>query len=318
MDWFGAGSNGPLMIARAIHFAATAVTAGSLIFGMTMARPALLSKVAEARPFRTQILAVAWVSLAIAVASGVSWFLFQAVAMSGAPLDEVIGSDVWSTVLNETQFGRVSQLRIMLAVILAVCLAGARFAAADWLALSVALGLTVAVTWTGHAGSTPGEMGNLHLIADGLHLVAAAAWIGGLVPLVLLLVCAQRTPSAAWATLVEGTLRRFSTLGIVSVLTLLATGTVNAWILVGSFQALAATDYGRLLMLKIVVFAAMLVFAALNRLWLTPRLVSSSENESQVELIRQLTRNSAIEIGLGFTIFVIVGMLGTMHPAIHL
>ena len=317
MDWFGAGSSG-LMIARAFHFAATAVTAGSLIFGTTVARPALLSKVAEARSFRTQIFAVAWVCLAIAVASGVSWFLFQAVAMSGVPLGEVIGSDVWSTVLKETQFGRVSQLRIALAVTLAVCLAGARYAAADWLALSAALGLTVAIAWTGHAGSTSGEIGNLHLIADGLHLVAAAAWIGGLVPLVLLLVCAQRTPSAAWARLVAGTLTRFSTLGIVSVLTLLATGTINAWILVGSIQALAATDYGRLLMLKIVVFAAMLAFAALNRLWLTPRLVSSSEDESQVEVMRQLTRNSAIEIGLGFTIFVIVGMLGTMHPAIHL
>jgi putative copper resistance protein D len=62
----------------------------------------------------------------------------------------------------------------------------------------------------------------------------------------------------------------------------------------------------------------MLVFAALNRLWLTPRLAPSSGNELRLDVLRQLTRNSAIEIALGFTIFVIVGMLGTLHPAIHL
>jgi putative copper resistance protein D len=31
-----------------------------------------------------------------------------------------------------------------------------------------------------------------------------------------------------------------------------------------------------------------------------------------------LTRNSTIEVGLGLVIFVIVGALGTIHPAIHL
>ena len=51
-------------------------------------------------------------------------------------------------------------------------------------------------------------------------------------------------------------------LGIVSVATVLGSGIVNAWILVGSFDALIATPYGRLLMLKIALFAAMLVFAA--------------------------------------------------------
>jgi copper resistance protein D len=33
--------------------------------------------------------------------------------------------------------------------------------------------------------------------------------------------------------------------------------------------------------------------------------------------LRQLARNSMIEIALGLAIFAIVGALGTMHPAIH-
>jgi putative copper resistance protein D len=97
----------------------------------------------------------------------------------------------------------------------------------------------------------------------------------------------------------------------------LVTGIVSAWILVGSFQALVITEYGQLLMLKIVVFAVMLVFAAVNRFWLTPQLAFSSENEAQVKALRRLTRNSVVEIALGFAIFAIVGALGTLHPAIH-
>ena len=99
---------------------------------------------------------------------------------------------------------------------------------------------------------------------------------------------------------------------------LAATGIINAWILVGSIQALVSTGYGRLLVLKLVVFVLMLMFAAYNRYWLTPRLAYSSDNNLMVPTLHQLTRNSVIEIALGFAIFAIVGMLGTMHPAIHL
>ena len=108
-----------------------------------------------------------------------------------------------------------------------------------------------------------------------------------------------------------------ATLGIVSVATLLATGIANSWILVGSFHALLATDYGQLLMLKIGVFATMLVFAAVNRLFLTPQLSVSSGNDAQRKALGQLTRNSVIEIALGLIIFSIVGALGMLHPAIH-
>jgi putative copper resistance protein D len=70
-------------------------------------------------------------------------------------------------------------------------------------------------------------------------------------------------------------------------------------------------------MLKIVLFATMLAFAAVNRFRLTPRLALPSGSAAQLEALRQLTRNSLIEIALALMIFAIVGMLGTLHPAIH-
>jgi putative copper resistance protein D len=316
MDWFGAGFDGPLIATRAIHFAATAVTTGTLVFRSVVAKPALGSEDAVARLFRAQNLRVAWIGLAVTVVSGVIWLLFQAGSMSGLPLGEATTPDVLLTVLNQTQFGSVSEIRLLLAIILAICLAYDRFPLADRLAPAAAVGLTAAITWTGHAASTPGDMGYLHLTADALHLSAAASWIGGLVSLVLLLAAARNHEAIASAALARDATLRFSTLGIVSVATLLATGIVNAWILVGSFHALVGTGYGRLLMLKIAVFAVMLAFAAVNRFWLTPRLATPG-GELRLEALRRLTRNSCVEIVLGFTIFAIVAALGTLHPAIH-
>jgi copper resistance protein D len=313
MEWVAAEGNGPLIAVRAIHFAATAIIAGTLVFRTLVAKPALLSDQPVADGLRTQSLRVAWTALAVTLLSGVGWLLLQAVSMSDLPPGEAMTSQVLSTVLNETQFGVVTEIRSVLAVILATALAFDRFALADRLALAAALGLTASIAWTGHAGSTLGELGNLHLAADALHLVAAASWIGGLVPLSLLLATVRRHGGASLA---RDAAQRFSTLGIGSVATLAITGIVNSWILVGSFRALLVTEYGQVLMLKLVVFAAMLVFAAVNRFALTPRLMVSSGNDR--EAIRKLMRNSVVEIALGLAIFAIVGVLGTLHPAIHL
>jgi copper resistance protein D len=313
MDWFGAGVDWPLITVRAIHFAANAVITGTLVFRTWVAKPALPSEQVIALGWRSQSLRVAWTALAVTLLSGVGWLLLQAVSMSGLPPGEAMTSQVLSTVLNETQFGMVTEIRSVLAIILATALAFDRIPLVNWLALAAALGLTASIAWTGHAASTLGEEGNLHLAADALHLIAAASWIGGLVPFALLLAAVRRHGGASLA---REAAQRFSTLGIVSVATLAITGMVNSWILVGSFRALLVAEYGQVLMLKLVVFAAMLVLAAVNRFALTPRLMVLSGNDR--EAVRKLMRNSVVEIALGFVIFAIVGMLGTLHPAIHL
>jgi putative copper resistance protein D len=318
MDWTTAETGDLLVGIRAIHFVATALTTGTLVFRAVVAKPVLRLQPTAAKLLRRQTLRIAWTGLAVALGSGVIWFLIEAVSMSGLPPGEAMTSSVLPTVLNQTQFGLVSEIRFALAIVLAACLAYDRFPLADRLALPTSLGLAGAIAWTGHAGSTPGDTGYLHLAADVLHLIAASGWIGGLVPLVFLLGAVRRYHTVAWAPLARNAAARFSALGIVSVTTLMATGIVNAWFLVGSFHALVMTPYGRLLMLKLVVFAVTLMFAAVNRFWLTPRLSVASGDETRLESLRQLTRNSAIEIALGFVIFVIVGILGTLHPAIHL
>jgi copper resistance protein D len=316
MDWLGADIDGPLVVVRGLQFAATAITTGTLIFRAVVAAVASGSATPAAIIVSRQTLRIAWICLAISAASGIIWVLLQAASMSGLPFAEAMTSDVLLTVLNETQFGMVSEIRFALAVVIGVCLAYDRFPPARWLGLVLSLGLTGAVGWTGHAGSTVGETGVLHLAADILHLVAAAIWIGGLVSLALLFAATRRERTEASMSFARDATQAFSSMGIAIVAVIFATGIVNTWILVGSWHALIATGYGRLLMLKIALFIVMLLFAAANRLWLTPRLALPS-SAPQFDARRQLARNSMIEFVLALAIFAIVGLLGTLHPASH-
>jgi putative copper resistance protein D len=304
-----------LIFVRAVHFAATALTAGTLAFLMFIAAPAALAAGLKAWPL-APYLRIAWLALTVAVMSGVAWAVLEVAAMSGLPLQEAIAEGMVGVVLTRTNFGIVSCLRGAIAILLAIALWFAYSDLARWLALACAALLLGSLAWTGHAVGTVGTLALPHLIGDTLHCLAAGAWVGGLVPLALLLAAARRHDDPLWDKVACIATRRFSLLGIVSVATLIATGLLNAWVLVGSLEALVITEHGRLLQAKLGLFALMLGLAAVNRLHWTPRLVQAGAPRKQA--LRQLTRNSVVEAGLGVAVFSAVGALGTVHPAIHL
>lgn len=318
MSWFGAEVNGPLVLTRAVHFAASATTAGAVMFRILVTEPALRPSRDASAIVQSCITALTWTGLAIAVATGLLWFVLQTMSMTGLGSGEAMRSGAMLTVANETQFGLVAEVRAALALLLAACLVLSRLVLLRRLALVASSGLVGAIAWTGHAGSTLGELGNLHLAADVLHLVGASAWIGGLFGLSILFAVGRRRSAFEWGPLQLDAVLRFSTLAIISVAALILSGIVNAWILVGSFRALLVTDYGQLLLLKIVVFAVMVGFATVNRFWLTPRLAMVTKAKAHAGALSALTRNTLIEIALGLAIFAVIGVLGTMHPAIHL
>src|SRR5262249_23458118 len=143
------------------------------------------------------------------------------------------------------------------------------------------------------------------------------------------LLAAARREELSLALARDATLR-FSTLGLISVGALIATGIINGWILAGSVPALIGTDYGRLLLAKVALFLAMVPLAALNRLRLAPRAVLTvSAPRCEEALVHKpgangapatlcaLARNSLLEATLGLPILVIVGALGTTPPGSH-
>jgi uncharacterized cupredoxin-like copper-binding protein/uncharacterized membrane protein len=166
------------------------------------------------------------------------------------------------------------------------------------------------LAWAGHAAGERGTAHIVHLSVDAAHLLAAGAWIGALPGLAWLLGRARSAPHIALAAVAT---RRFSTLGVASVGVLVFTGTANAWYTVGSWLALFDTLYGRLLLLKLTLFAAMVAYAVVNRTRLTPRLAG----EIGIAAARRLRRNAVAEVVLGFAVVSVVGALGITVPAVH-
>ncbi|MFE5025402.1 copper resistance CopC/CopD family protein [Streptomyces sp. NPDC056656] len=121
----------------------------------------------------------------------------------------------------------------------------------------VAAGL--AATWAMAEHASTGIQAGLAMPVDVLHLLAVAAWLGGLVTL---LVALYRAPS------IEATsVRRFSRVAFCAVSTLAATGFYQSWRQVGSWSALTGTRYGQLLLLKIGLVAVLVGVAWISRKW---------------------------------------------------
>jgi putative copper resistance protein D len=159
------------------------------------------------------------------------------------------------------------------------------------------------VALTGHAKAEPGAAGWIHVLADALHLPAAGAWLGALVPLGWL--ATRRPGSAATAE----AMRRFGGVGSAAVATLLLTGLVNAWFLMGTPGKLVTTLYGRLLGVKLLLFLGMLALATLNRFRLVPALVEDPG------AIRRLRAHVVGEQVLGLAVVAVVALLGTIDPS---
>jgi putative copper resistance protein D len=314
---------------RAVHFASTVVIAGIFIFLAFVETPALGKNRDRTWPgaaaFHSRLLGIAWLSLAFSIVSGAAWLLLLATNITGSSLTQVISDGTAQTLLTRTQFGHTWEARVVLIVLLAAALlrfnrkAGCR-PAEGFVAAALAMGFVGSLAWSGHGGATPGLWGEAHVTADVLHLIAAGAWIGGLVPLRLLLSSVEQAPGPLGVGIVRDATLRFSTLGIAAVATLIISGLFNTWILVGSVSALVEFQYGRLLLMKLALFGVLLAVAAFNRLRLTPRLVAAAANASHasIDAVRRLKRNCLVETALGLAILIVVGALGTISPGMHM
>jgi len=310
----------PLIYVRAIHFAATLTAAGVVFFIVLVAAPAFRQVGANSTVpiiVRATFKWIAWLGLLLTVLSGAAWFVLVAQSMSDRVLADVFSEGIPWTVLSDTGFGHVWLARFALACLLAglfVPFLSAQGGRSMWLKIVVgaaAAALAGALAFAGHAVGASGSEGLIHPAADALHLVAAAAWVGTLLPLALLLRAAGH--EAASVDIARAATLRFSTLGIVCVGALLLTGTINTLYLAVSIAALTETDYGRLLVIKIALFFGMVVIATINRLWLTPRLVQDA-NAAARDVLRRLRRNTLVEVAAGALIIAIVAVLGVSPP----
>lgn len=172
---------------------------------------------------------------------------------------------------------------------------------------AVALGT---LAWAGHGAMDEGTRRSWHFITDFLHLWAAGAWVGALAAFALLLRQVE-PPLQVLARALIG----FETVGAVIVLVISVTGVVNYLFIVGpSVEGLLLGTYGQLLALKLILFAAMLVFAALNRFHLSPLLEQARQTGEHGVAVNALRRSMVLEFSVAVVILGLVAWLGTLSP----
>ncbi|MFI9150781.1 copper resistance CopC/CopD family protein [Streptomyces sp. NPDC053367] len=131
----------------------------------------------------------------------------------------------------------------------------------------VAAGL--AASWAMAEHASTGLQPGLAMPVDVVHLLAVAAWLGGLCAL---LVSLYRAPVET--PLGPAAVRRFSRVAFGSVAALVATGVYQSWRQVGSWSALTGTRYGQLLLVKTGLVVLLVGLAWISRRW-TSRLAQA-------------------------------------------
>lgn len=204
-----------------------------------------------------------WIAVTVTTVLGIA---LEGLYAAGLPLDDVFDTAVFRDVLD-TRYGKVALVRLGLLVValplLRVLLHRRPVAEHPlrwwWYGSALVVGAGIAVTpgIGGHASS--GIQTGLAIPADLVHVAGMACWLGGLVVL-----CVAVLPRRDVGEL-RAVLPRYSALALGAIVALVVSGAYQAWRQVGSIDELKSTDYGRLLIAKLIAFAALIVAAAFSR-----------------------------------------------------
>jgi copper transport protein len=255
-----------------------------------------------AAPRARRLLLVGWL---LAVVSTMLGLAVQGLYGAGLPLGDIVRWSVLRGVLS-TRFGHAWLVRLaaLLAagpfLLRAVRQARARTRSQSRLLTSVlaALAIVVVVTpgFAGHAGAD--HPAALAVAVDALHLAAVCFWLGGMAMLLLVDLAG-----------VGNVIERYSRLAVVAVIVILATGVFAGWRQTRELDAVTATTYGRLLLVKLALFVAMLVFAGFSRSWVRRRRALQTAPATGA-----LRRSVGAEALLGVTVLVATSLLVNTVP----
>lgn len=271
-----------LALARGLYFAAS-----MLLFGASAFSFLLRSRLPMVLPVRDTPLR--WVLLLLALVSGCAWLGLAAAAMADAMDQQVVVAAATDTLFGQYFLARMLAL-FGLGLLLA--LGRGRTAAA---ALLAALALVLPAATSHAAAASPAGFAAIGAITDGVHLLTAGFWLGGLV--VLLLLFRRREPNMTLA------LSLFSDWAMVAVLLLVMTGMINATSILLGQKGTASLLYLSVLGAKLALVVGMLGLAVVNRFRLMPK--------GREALI---ARHVGMELGLGLLAVLLAGLLGQLQP----
>ncbi len=135
---------------------------------------------------------------------------------------------------------------------------------------------------SGHAAQTAPR--GWSLLFDWAHLVSGSLWLGGLAGLLVLW---RSLPGPSRVAGLAVAVPRFSSVALVSVITLVASGTAASYLHLPTVASLWQTSYGQALLVKIGLLAAAIVLASFNLLRTKPQLALP---ETAIGAARRLRR----------------------------
>lgn len=281
------GWDAAAVCAKAVTYAATLGAAGAIFF--LAYNGSLLHELPRSRIRRligTLLLASALASCARVLLSGAS--------MSG-DLGGMFDSGFVRMILGAGE-GRATGMRMAGLALAALAIASnPRFRV---LALLGAATASVSFAGVGHIRGLLPNTAPLLLLC--IHLLCAAFWLGALAPLLI----AARDGSDREVALLAS---RFGKLALGVVALQLAAGAGVLWTVIRDAGQFWSSDYGRMMAVKLLMVAALLSIAAVNKLYLTPKLLSG-----HARAVIQFRGSVKLEMVIGALILLITATFTTI------
>ena len=302
---------------RWIHLAASV----GLVGGAVMLLIAGRSDRPTALAWQSRVTGAARWLLLVAVVAGLGVLAYQTALLEGRA-SAAAEPRALVRVATQTQSGLVTLVRLGLLAVATVFVVGRLRTTEriDWIALhgetaGLALVALALASAGGHAAAA--EPSVVRAIAiDFVHLAAAGLWAGALPALALLLRTAAREDGADARPYAVLATQRFSRWALVTVLVLTISGIANAFTHVRDVAGLIGTSYGRLLVVKLLLFAVALVFAARNRRRWVPALGGEARTIGRPAM-KRLASAVGMEALLVTAVLGVVAALGVTPPARH-
>jgi copper resistance protein D len=160
----------------------------------------------------------------------------------------------------------------------------------------------ILIAATGHvAAASPQGFAAIGATNDGLHLLTAGYWIGGLFALIAILGSRPSAPRLQQAVAI------FAEWGMIAVSLLVMTGIINAAMVLLSGPGHDNLLYAGVLALKILLALVMIGLALINHFRLLPRLTQNG-------IAARLKNRAGWELGLGVIVLALAGLLNLLVP----
>lgn len=261
------------------------------------------------------LLFVGWGMVGI---SGGLLLLNQAATTEGISILEAVTSPTLGSILDGTRFGTLWLLRVAAWLVVGMIL----FWDADttpindkrraWAVVVLGLAMLLTTSLFSHSNAAPDVIAAT--ANDWLHLFCTALWIGGLAQFVNVLLArgGPNAPSALPAApqVVAALAGYFSNYARLCVIGLIVTGAYAAWLHIGSVAALLSTAYGQALLVKLLLFAPLILIAAVNLL-----LTSRHLREGRAVWVGRLRGLIGVELALTAGVLVAVGVMTSITSA---